>query len=107
MATSANHRLSAIEIVLFDRIALLDAEHSPDMKLVIREAQESGNSFKMLFWAPISVLGYSVLVPTTPGSWRATNVHGLPMSGVRIRMSSDLWTEWPSHQAFVKSGAAA
>ena len=40
-------------MILFDRIALLDAEHDPEMKLGIREARDNGNSFKILFWASI------------------------------------------------------
>ena len=94
------------KMALFDRIAFLDAEHSPDMKLLIREGQESCNSFKMLFWAPISIRGHTELYPTTPGTWRATNVHSLPMNGIQIRMSSDLWNEWPSHHAFLKWGSS-
>ena len=69
-------------MVLFDRIAVLDADHGPEMKQAIHEAQENGMAFKMLFWAPISIRGHTVLVPTTPGSWQATNVHNLLMNGV-------------------------
>ena len=83
----------------------MDAEHGTDMKLGIREAKENCNSFEMLFWAPISIRGHTVLVASTPGTWGATNVNNLRMNGFQIRMTSDLWNEWPSHQAFLKCGS--
>ena len=84
----------------------MDAEHGPEVKLAIHEAQENFNSFKMLFWAPISIRGHTVLVASTPGTWRATNANNLPMNGIQIRMTSDLWNEWPSHQTFLKWGSS-
>ena len=93
-------------MVLLDQIAFLDADHGPEIEQTIHEAQQNGMSFQMLFWAPISVRGHTVFVQTAPGCWRATNVHNTPMNGVQIRMSSNLWDEWPSHQAFLKWGSS-
>ena len=56
--------LSVVEIVLFDQIALLDADHGPEIKQAINEAQQNGTSFKMLFWAPLSIRGHTVLIQT-------------------------------------------
>ena len=50
MATTANHRLSAVEhIALFDQVAFFDAEHSPDVKQVIHDAQQNKVSVQLLF----------------------------------------------------------
>ena len=103
--TRQSHVISR-SINRFDRIAFLDAKHDPDMKLVICEAQENCNSFKMLFWAPISIRGHAVLVASTPRTWRATTVDNLNMYGIQIRVTSDLWNEWPSYQEFSKWGSS-
>ena len=68
LASLANHRLSAVETVILDQIAVLDADHGPEIKQAIREAQDSCNSFKMLFWVPLSIRGHTILVHTMPGS---------------------------------------
>ena len=50
MATTANHRLSAVEhIALFDQVALFDAEHSLDVNQVIHDAQQNKASVQLLF----------------------------------------------------------
>ena len=63
-------------------------------------------STTLLFWAPLSIRGHSVIVKTPNGRWQATNVDNIPMHGVQIRMFQNLWDEWPSQQAFLKWGAS-
>ena len=74
-------------MALFDQIALLEAEHNPEIKQAIQEAQYNNSSMKLLFWAPLSIRGNSVIVKTPNGRWQATNVDNIPMHGVQIRMS--------------------
>ena len=93
-------------MALFDQIALLDADHGPEIKQVIHEAQQNKASFKILFWAPLIIPGHTVLVQSAPGRWQVTNVHNMRMNAVQIRMSTNLWDEWPSHQAFLKWGSS-
>ena len=104
--TCQSHVISRKENVIFVQIALLVADHGSEIKQAIYEAQQNGMSFKMLFWAPLSILGPTVFVQTAPGCWRATSVHNMLMNGLQIRMSSNLWDEWPSHQAFLKWGSS-
>ena len=93
-------------MVLFDQIALLEAEHNPEIQQAIQEAQYNNSYMKLRFWAPLSILGNSVIVKTPNGRWQATNVDNIPMHGVQIRMFQNLWDEWPSQQAFLKLGAS-
>ena len=52
----ANHRLSAvISMALFDQIARVEAEHNPEIKQAIKEAQYNDSSLKLLFLAPLSI----------------------------------------------------
>ena len=60
----------------------------------------------MLFWAPLTIRGHIVLVQSALGRWQTTNVHNMPMNGVQISMSTNLWDEWPSRQAFLKWGSS-
>ena len=77
-------------MALFDQIALLEAEHNPEIKQVIKEAQYNRSSLKVIFWAPLSIRGHSVIVKTQNGRWQATNVDNIPMHGVQIRMFQNL-----------------
>ena len=80
-------------MALFDQIAFLDAEHNPDIKHAILDAQQNNASVKLLFWAPLTIRGNIVLVQSAPGRWQAINIDNIPMNGVQIRMSQNLWDE--------------
>ena len=41
--------------------------------------------------ALIIIRGHCVLLKSSLGTWMITNVHNLPMLGLQIRLSSDLW----------------
>ena len=93
-------------MALLDKIAVRDAKHNPDVKQAIQNAQQNNASIKLLFWAPITIQGKTVLVQSTHGRWQTINIDNIPMNGVQIRMSQNLWDEWPSHQAFLKWGSS-
>ena len=61
---------------------------------------------RLLFWAPLTIQCKIVLIQSAPGRWHAANIDNIPMNGVQIRMSQNLWDEWPSHQAFLKWGSS-
>ena len=92
-------------MALFDRIALLEAELNPQIKHAVEEAQRNNYSMELLFWAPLTIDGNTVIIQVRDGYWQATNVHNITADGVHIRMSQDYWNEWPSPQAFLKWGA--
>ena len=77
-------------MALFDQIALLDAEHNPDVKQAIHNAQQNNASVKLLFWAPLTIQCKTVLIQSAPGRWQAINIDNIPMNGVQIRMSQNL-----------------
>ena len=93
-------------MALFDQIAFVDAEHNPDVKQAIQNAQQNNASVKLLFWAPFTIQGKTVLIQSAPGRWQTINIDNIPMNGVQIRMSQNLWDEWPSQQAFLKCGSS-
>ena len=84
-----------------DHIELLDTKLSDETQLLIREAMNTGNKLDMLFWAPISIRGFSDLLENIRDVWTASNVGDLPMQGVQTRLPSDSSNEWPSHKAFL------
>ena len=62
LTPEVNHRLSAVmNMALFDRIALLEAEHNPQIKYALEEAQRNNSSMELLFWAPLTIDGNTVL----------------------------------------------
>ena len=89
-------------MALFDQIAFFDAEHNPDVKQAIQNAQQNNASVKLLFWALFTFQGKTVLIQSAPGRWQAINIDSIPVNGIQIRMSQNLWDELPSHQAFLK-----
>ena len=93
-------------MALFDQIAFLDAEHNPDIEQAIHDAKQNNASVKLLFWAPLTIQSKPVLIQSAVGRWQAINIDNIPMNGVQIRMSQNLWDEWPSHQAFLKWGSS-
>ena len=93
-------------MAFFDHIALLEAELNPQIKQSVEEARRNNSTLELLFWAPLSIAGNTVIVPVRDGYWRATNVDNILADGVHIRMSQNLWDEWPSPQAFLKWGAS-
>ena len=89
-------------MILFDQIALMDADHNAETQWAIRDAANNRNTCNMCFWAPNTIRGHRVLLEISPGTWTPTNVHSLPMLGITTRFSSDLWNEWPYDKAFLK-----
>ena len=89
-------------MAFFDHIALLEAELNPQIKQSVEEARRNNSTLELLFWAPLSIAGNTVIVPVR----RAANVDNILADGVHIRMSQNLRDEWQSPQAFFKWGAS-
>ena len=92
------------KLIIFNQIVFIDADHSAEAQLVIREAANDSNTCNMLFWVPITIRRHSVLLKSSRETWKDTNVHNLPMLGFQIRISSDLWNTWPSDKTFLIFG---
>ena len=71
-----------MNMVLFDRVALLEAELSPQVKYSVEEARRNDSIMELLFWAPLTIDGH----PVRDGYWQATIVDNIMAEGVRIRM---------------------
>ena len=62
LTPEVNHRLSAVmRMALFDRIAVLEAEHNPQIKHALEEARRNNSSMELLFWAPLTIDGHTVI----------------------------------------------
>ena len=93
-----------MNMALFDRVALLEAELSPQVKYSVEEARRNNSCMELLLLAPLAIDGHPVIIPVRDGYWQANNVDSIMAEGVHIRMSQDYWNEWPSPQAFLKWG---
>ena len=81
LTPEVNHRLSAVmNMALFDRIALLEAEHNPQIKHAVEEAQRNNYSMELLCWAPRTVDGNTVITQVRDGYWQATSTTSWPMA---------------------------
>ena len=56
-----------MNMALFDRIALLEAELNPQIKHAVEEAQRNNSSMELLFWAPLTIDGNTVISQVRDG----------------------------------------
>ena len=82
-----------MNMALLDRVALLEAELSPQVKYFVEEAQRNNSCMELLFWAPLAIDGHPVIIPVRDGYWQVTNVDNIMAEGVHIRLSQDYWNE--------------
>ena len=78
-----------MNMALLDHIALFEAELNPKIKQSVDEARRNDSTLDLIFGAPLSIDGNTVIVEVREGYWQATNVYSILVEGVHIRMSQN------------------
>ena len=63
-------------MVFFDRVALLEAELSPQVKYSVEEARRNNSYMELIFWVPLTIDGHPVITQSV------MDIGKLPMSTI-------------------------